>query len=86
MQISFAIVPFRPATFVCREIERFSNSRAVANSVQGGFFPKEKPLSCVGFGVLQLANRHAARRDGVAVDRTGGGWAEGMTCESLVCR
>jgi hypothetical protein len=36
------------------ELKRFSNSRAVAHSAQGGFFMRVKPLSGSGFGVQQL--------------------------------
>jgi hypothetical protein len=38
-------------------LERFSNTRALTSSVQGGFFLKKKPLSGGGFGVEQLENR-----------------------------
>jgi hypothetical protein len=55
-----------------RPLEQFSNSRTLTNSVQGGFYfhpsdedlsletpDRKKPLSCCGFGVLQLENRYS---------------------------
>jgi hypothetical protein len=34
-----------------RHLERFSNSRALFSSVEGGFFFGKKPLDRSGFGV-----------------------------------
>lgn len=44
-------------TDLVERLERFSNSRALADCVQGGSFLRKKPLGICGFGVQQLENR-----------------------------
>ena len=39
-------------------LERFSNSRALNDSKESGFFLRKKPLSSRAFGVQQLENRY----------------------------
>jgi hypothetical protein len=41
-------------------IERFHNSCALANFLQGGIFLRKMPLGSSGFGVQQLWNRCTA--------------------------
>jgi hypothetical protein len=42
------------------QLARFSNSRALNDSKECGFFLRKKPLSSRAFGVQQLENRYKA--------------------------
>jgi hypothetical protein len=50
----------------CSKLERFSNSRALNDSKESGFFLRKKPLSSRAFGVQQLENRYSPRFAGLA--------------------
>jgi hypothetical protein len=48
----------RSLMIVSAQLERFSNSRALNDSKESGFFLRKKPLSSRAFGVQQLENRY----------------------------
>jgi hypothetical protein len=60
MEISFS-TPFRSNYTALLSLERFSNSRALNDSKESGFFLRKKPLSSRAFGVQQLENRYSWR-------------------------